>query len=80
MNDIRTDPCRWPHRWVLPVVSIGTGGPDADLGLVTHQNGEVLPVVFRANLLDISGPAVLRRAPRITYPDLDALWAEWRVD
>ncbi len=79
---IGNDPGRWPHRWVLPVTRIG-GDPiynPQDCGLVTHAHGVVRPVVYIANLFDVSGPESLARAPKEEYGDLDTLFQQWRVD
>ena len=76
------NPALWPHRWLLPLVRQGSQDTfnDDDLGLLTHDYGQVLPTVFLGNLVDVHCPEDLKKLPAVAYASLEALSHEWRVD
>lgn len=78
----RESPALWPYKWFLPVSRIGGDGfwNDDDLGLITHDNGVIRPVVYVGNMLDVKSKQDLETLPKEEFDSAEAIFEKWRVD
>lgn len=82
MSALAYDPRLWPYGWFLPLVRRHCDDPcdPKNQGVLVHDRGVVLPVVFLTNMLDLTQPSDLRVCKRQEYSTLYQLLAEWKVD